>query len=335
VSRHLRSGFAAFFLVAGFSTPAASNALTDFFSPNPAPEQPAAAATPAQDDCLPRPGQSTAAGGHWVYRYDGHRKCWFQAAEDSAAAKKRVRHRVARRRVAVPEQDKSALRRQKDIEDARAELVSPAPAATPQPAPPEPAAQTPQPAPSEPKLTIVHAVSVRVADAAGLVPPAPVPAKPVLNEPVLNKPGADQLTSDQPAPRHVDVEALLAEAPAASEAVASAPPATPIAAPAATGGGEEGTPTWLGALLMALGGAALLSASGALRRALWPVRSPDPATELPVIAHGGRDEPSFARSASVSPASGETSLSAATRRVGPRTARARRPLAAVPTQEAF
>ena len=270
VSSHLRSGIAGFFLVAGFSTPAFSNAFTDLFSANAAPAQSTAAAAPAKEECLPQPGRSTAAGQHWVYRFDGQRKCWFQAAEETALARKPVRHRLERRSVAASEEDKPAPRQQKDVEDAHAEMLSSAPE------------QTPQPAPSEPKLTIVHTVPVRVGDAAAMVPPAPD----------LDKPGADQLTPDQP--RRLDVETLLAKAPAASEEVASAPPATPVAAPTAkTGGGEDGMTSWLGVLLMALGGTALLASSRPLRRPLWPVRFWNSRTELPVVAHDGRSDPSF------------------------------------------
>jgi hypothetical protein len=302
VSSHLRFGIAGFFLVAGFSTPAFSNAFTDLFSANAAPAPSAAAAAPAKEEaCLPQPGRSAAAGQHWVYRFDGQRKCWFQAAaEETALARKPVRHRLERRSVAASEDDKPAPRQQKDVEDAHAEM----PGAAPE--------QTPQPVPLEPKLTIVHTVPVRIGDAAAMVPPAPD----------LDKPGADQLTPDQP--RRPDVETLLAKAPAASEEVASAPPATPVAAPAAkTGGGEDGTPSWLGALMIVLGGAALLSASPALRQTLLAARFSDAGTELPVIAHGGRDEPSLDWSASVSPASGETRLPAAPHR----------PSAAVPPRE--
>jgi hypothetical protein len=302
VSSHLRSGIAGFFLVAGFSTPAFSNAFTDLFTPNAAPEPSTVAAAPAKDECLPQPGRSAAAGQHWVYRFDGQRKCWFQAAEETALARKPVRHRLARRSVAASDEDKPAPRKQENVEDARAEMPSSAPQ------------QTPQPAPSEPKLTIVHTVPVRMTDAAGQVPPPPV----------LNKPNVDQLTPDQP--RRLDVETLLAKAPAASEEVASATPAMLIAAPTAkTGGGEDWITSWLGVLLVALGSAALLSSSRTLRRALWPVRFPDSATELPVFANDDwDDEPSFSRGASVSPASGEPRFSAATRQ----------PLAAVPSREA-
>jgi hypothetical protein len=290
MSGHLRFGFAAF-LVAVFSTPAASNPITDLFSPNPAPEAIEAAPAPAPEACLRQPGPANP-GGHWVYRYDGHRKCWFEAAEEGAVAKKPARHQVARRSVAAPEENESALRKQKAVEDAHAELVNAAPA------------QTPQPAPPEPTLKMVHTVPVRVTDAAGMVPPAPVRA-----EPVLTNSGADQLAPDQPTPRRVDVESLLAETPAASGEVASAPPATPIAGPTATtGGGEEGRASWLGVLLMALGSAALLSSNRTLQRALWPVRFPDSRTELSVTTHDGRNEPAFVRRASHRSAPGETSF---------------------------
>jgi hypothetical protein len=269
---------------------------------------------------LPQPGPASA-GGHWVYRHEGHRKCWFEAAEEGAVARKPARHHVARHSVAAAEENESAPRKQKDVEDARAELLSSAPA------------ETPQPAPSEPTPKMVHTVPVRTTDAAGQVPPAPVLNKPAADQPTT----PDQPHSDQSGPRQLDAETLLAKAPPASEQVASAPPATPIADPGATtGGGEEGTASWFGVLLMALGAAALLSSSRTLRRALWPVRFQDSRTERPVIAHGGRDDPAFVRRASDSPASGETSFSAATRSFGPHTARARRTVApGSPSQEAF
>jgi hypothetical protein len=316
MSGHARFGFGAFLLVAGFTTPAAANVITDFFSPSPAPEATAAAPAVAPEECLRQPGPA-AAGQHWVYRYDGHRKCWFQAAEDSALAKKPVRRRLARRPVAASEEDVPAPRGQKDVEDARAELVSSAPA------------ETPEPASAAPKLTVVHTVPVRMADAAALVPPAPV----------LNKPGADQLAPDQPAPRQADVESLLAEAPAASGEVATAPPATPIAAPGAkTGGGAERIASWLGALLMALGGAALLTSSRALRRALWPVRFPNSRTEFPVVAYDVRNDPSFGQGI---PSAGarRDGLSGSDRQRGAalvHPARTRRPVApALPSPEAL
>jgi hypothetical protein len=295
MSGYLRCGFAAFLLAAGFAAPAASNALTDLFSPNAASEAataaPAAAPTPAPEPCARLPGPS-AAGQHWFYRLEGSRKCWYQAAEDSAAAKRVARHRVASRPVVDPQENEPVPRKQKAVEDARAELVNSAPAQTLEPAP------APQ----------IKVVDVKVVDAA----PVPMTAAAALAQPapVLAKPGADQPTPDQPTPRRVDVEALLAQAPAASDEVASAPATTPIAAPAANaGGGEDWIASWLGVLLMALGFTALLSASGTLRRAIWPVRFANSGTELPVIVQNGRNEPSFGRSSSHRPAPAETSFS--------------------------
>ena len=270
MSGHVRLGFAAFLVVVGFTTRAAANALTDLFSPSPAPEAATAAPAPAPEGCLRQPG-SAASGGHWVYRYDGHRKCWFQAEAGAAGANRPSRSHVVRRHVTAPEESESAQPRRKAVEDARAEQMNAAPA------------ETPEPPPSAPKLTVVRTIPVHLADAAAQVPPAP-PA-----------PGADQPTPDRPAPRQVDVEQLLADAPATSEALASAAAAMPIAAPGAnTAGGEEGTPSWLGVLLIALGGAALLASSRALRRALWLLRIPNSPTELAANAHGGRSDPSFA-----------------------------------------
>jgi hypothetical protein len=317
MSGHVRFGFAAFLLVAGFSTPAVSNPLTDLLTPNPAPEAAAAAPAapaPAPDACLRQPGPA-APGGHWVYRYDGHRKCWFQAEAGGAVARKPVRHQAARRSITAPEQDQSAPRQQENVEDARAEM----PGAAPE--------QTPQPAPPEPKLTIVHTIPVRVADAAAQVPPAPD----------LNKP--DQPTPDQQASRQLDAETLLAKAPAPGEEVASAPPTTPVAAPiAGTGGVEAWMASWLGVLLIVLGGVALLSSSRTLRRALWLVRSPDSPRDLPDFAHDSRHDPFFAGRIAPATARRDELLHYDPQSVAPlaHAARTRRSEAPeVPAQEAF
>jgi hypothetical protein len=280
MSGYLRLGFTAFFLVAGFSTPAASNVLTDLFSPKPAPEAAATAPAPAPEGCLRQPGTSTAPGQRWVYRYDGHRKCWFQAQETTALARKPVRRQAVRPRVAAPEENESGPRRQEGVEDARAEMLS------------SPPAEARQPTPPEPTLKVVR--TVRVTDAAVMVPSAPV----------LDRPASDQPTPDQPTPRRVDVERLLADSPAASDEVASAPSATPIAGPGATLG------AWmtarLGVLLMMLGSVALLSASRTLRGALLPARLRGIETELPDTVYDGRNDLSFGRIAAHRPARCET-----------------------------
>jgi hypothetical protein len=134
MSGHVRFCFAALVLLAGLSaSPASSNPLTDLFSPTPKQEPEPA---PVEETCLSQPGKSTAAGQHWVYRLEGRRKCWFQAAED-VAVKKQVRHRTTKPRVATREEDEAVPRKRKAI-DARAELLRPPPAETSQPMRPAP-----------------------------------------------------------------------------------------------------------------------------------------------------------------------------------------------------
>ncbi|WP_275190226.1 hypothetical protein [Bradyrhizobium sp. CSA112] len=194
---------------------------------------------------MPRPGTSTAEGQRWVYRSEGRRKCWFQAAEGTATVKQ-VRHRDAKPRVAAVEENEAA--RRKTVMDARAELVRSAPAETSQPT---------QPAPEH---KVVDAASLPTAGAAAFVPPAPVANR-----------ATDQLTLDQPTSRQLDPETLLAAAPAASDAVAaSVPPAAPVAFPNAEAAddGRGWMATWLGVLLMALGLVSILGSSRTLREAM-------------------------------------------------------------------
>jgi hypothetical protein len=270
MSGHVRFGLAACLVAAGYTVPAAANVLTDLFSSTPAPAAATPAPAPAQDECLRQPGPATS-GGHWVYRYEGGRRCWFQAGAGTAAASRPSRPRFARRRITAPEPDEAAPTPPKPAEDAHAEAVKPAPAATP------------EPTSSAPKLTLVRTIPVHLADAAAQVPPAPRARR------------ADQGAPASAAPPQVDVERLLAEAPAASDDVASKAAATAIAAPAATTpAGEGGIPSWPGVLLMAVGGAALLASSRPLRRTLRPFRIADPPTDLPAIAQSGRTDSSFA-----------------------------------------
>ena len=206
MSGHLRFCFAAF-LLAGLSTsPASPNPFDALFNSAPA-EATAPAPAPAEEDCLPQPGKSTADGQHWVYRFDGHRKCWFQAAEATATAKKRVRHHAAQKHVAAPKENESALRKRKAVVDARDELPRSAQAETPQP-------------PPAPEIKVVNAAPDPAPGAAALEPPAPA----------IAKPATDQFTSDRPTPRQLDVETLLAAAPPASDLVATS---VSSAAPAA------------------------------------------------------------------------------------------------------
>jgi hypothetical protein len=209
----------------------------------------ATAPAPAKEECLPHPGRSTTDSRHWVYSFDGNRKCWFQAADEVATVKKPV-HRRHAKQLAAPEENDAALRKRKGGV-ARAELLRSAPAETPQ--------QT------LPEFKVADAATVPGTVAAALVPPSPVVAKPP----------TDELTPDHPTPPQVDVDTLLAAAPAASDAVAaSVPPSTPATVPVAEAGddGPGWTVTWLGVLLMGLGLVSLLIASRTLRRTLAFVR---------------------------------------------------------------
>ena len=90
--------------------------------------------------------------------------------------------------------------------DARAELLRSTPAETSQPMPPAP------------ELKVVDAASVLAMGTAAFMSPAPI-----------ENLKTDQLTPDQRTPRQVDVETLLAAAPAARDAVAvSVPAAAPV-----------------------------------------------------------------------------------------------------------
>jgi hypothetical protein len=170
---------------------------------------------------------------------DGHRKCWFQAAEGIATVKKRVRHHVAKHGVVAPAENETAQRRRGAVVDAHAEVLrSPL--------------ETSQPTPLASELKVVDAASVVPTGAAAPAPPALVANR-----------ASDQLTPRQ----QVDVEAILAAASAASDAVAaSVPPAFPIAEASDDRWGW--TANWLGMLLMALGLVSVLSSSRFLRGAV-------------------------------------------------------------------
>jgi hypothetical protein len=238
MSGHLRFCFAAFVLLAGLSaSPASSNPFADLF--NVAPRQ-APAPAPAEEECVPRPGKSTTAGQRWVYRLEGHRKCWFQAAEVTAV-KKQVRYRAAKPRVTAPEENEAERPKRKAVVDARAELLRSAPAEMSQPMWPAP------------ELKVADAASVLATVIAAFVPPAPIENR-----------ATDRLTPDHRTPRQVDVETLLAAAPATSDSVAAAAPVT-FPFTEAADDGRDWMATWLGVLLMALGLVSVLGSSRTLR----------------------------------------------------------------------
>ncbi|MEK9282963.1 hypothetical protein MTR72_25595 [Bradyrhizobium sp. ISRA442] len=238
MSGYLRFYFAGFVLLAGLSTsPASSNPFATLFNAAPAT---APAPTSGEETCAPRPGKSTADGQHWVYRLEGRRKCWFQAAEGTATVKKLLQRRAAKHGVATAGENETTARKRKVAVDARAELLRSGPM------------DTSRPNPSAP---------VQVADADTLAT-ATTPAL------ILNR-ANDRLTPDRITPRQVDVEALLAAAPDASDEVdASAPSATPLAFPAVEASDDEWGWRWLGVLLMALGLASVLASSRAFRGAV-------------------------------------------------------------------
>ncbi|WP_028349475.1 hypothetical protein [Bradyrhizobium murdochi] len=245
MSGHLRFCFPALVILAGLSaSPAYSNTFADFFNFNAAPQQAPAA---AEEECLPRPGKSTTAGPRWVYRFDGHRKCWFQAAEE-VAVKKQPRYRAAKPRVAARAENESTQRKRKAVVDARAELLRSAPAETSMPTRPAP------------ELKVVDAAPVSAMGAAAVVPPAPT-------EKLL----IDRLTPDYRTARQVDVETLLAATPAARDALAaSVPTAAPVVFPVTetVDDGRGWTATWLGVLLMALGLVSVLGSNRTIREAV-------------------------------------------------------------------
>ncbi|OAF09972.1 hypothetical protein AYJ54_12350 [Bradyrhizobium centrolobii] len=194
---------------------------------------------------MARPGKSVADGQHWVYRLEGRRKCWFQAAEGTATVKKLVQRRAAKHRAAAAEENKTAARKRKAVVDARAELQRSTPVDTSRPGPPAPA-------------LVADAGPVLATVSAPLVSPARPPNR-----------ANDRLTPDRITPPQVDVEALLAAAPAASDVDnTSAPSTTPGAFPIAEVGDDGQGWTWLGMLLMALG---LVSVLSACRTIPWAV----------------------------------------------------------------
>ncbi|WP_246774107.1 hypothetical protein [Bradyrhizobium diazoefficiens] len=134
MSGYLRMCFVSLALIETLSTgPASSNPLADIF--NTAAPQPTVT-SPPQAECLGRPGNSTPDSLHWVYRMDGHHKCWF-LTEGVAKVKKTVRRRVVKDNTASLDENGAARPRQSGVVDARAELLRSAPAEPSQPPHPE------------------------------------------------------------------------------------------------------------------------------------------------------------------------------------------------------
>jgi hypothetical protein len=250
MSGHLRFCFAAIVLLAALPTsPASSNPFANVFNAAPAPAQ-ATAPAAAEVECLPQPGKSTTAGQRWVYRFDGHRKCWFQTAQGTATVKKQVRHSAAKPLVAVPEENEAAPRQQKAVVDARAELLRSGPL------------EASQPTGLAHEFKVVDAASVPATGPAAVVPLAPI-----------EKLATDQLAPDHATPRVVEVKTIRVTAPAPSDAVSASVPPAPVAIPVADAAeAADDRQGWMatlfGVLLIALGLVSVLGSSPTLREAV-------------------------------------------------------------------
>ena len=234
MSGYLRFCIAGLLSVGALSSgPASSNPLTDIF--NTAAPQPAVSAPP-QPECQRSPGNSVPVGQHWVYRMDGHRKCWF-LTEGTAKVKKTVRQRWPQDRPPSLAETRASQPRQSAIVDAHAQILRSGPAE-----------------PSQPPASVF-----KIADAASDTGtgPALTSAAPIAGL------RSQQLTTDHFVPDQVDVEQLLARAPIDS------PQAMPVDMQIREVPDQARSWTvWFGVLLMTLGGFSILSSSRTLRHAL-------------------------------------------------------------------
>lgn len=249
MSGHWRFQVAAFLVFAGFSSsPASSNPLTDLFNVAPSPPKEAAAPAPAQEACVPQPGKSMA-GKHWVYHFDGHRKCWFQADEATVSARKPIHHHTVKRSAVAPEEHE-ATQRQKAALDARAQLLNAAPAGAPQATAPAP--------------ETIDTASV----------PASEATTPVREAPTAAWPTTDQVTPDRATRPSVDVETLLAASTLDQDTPTSSmpPPPTPDAPSVASLDDWELKAARVGMLLIVLGFAFLFGSLLVSRFFETPIR---------------------------------------------------------------
>jgi len=213
-----------------WSAPASSNPLADIF--NTAAPQPAVT-SPPQAECQRSPANSSADGQHWVYRMDGHRKCWF-LTEGTAKVKKTVRRRGAQDRPPSLAENGAAQPMQSAVVDAHAEMLRSTPAE-----------------PSQSPVSVF-----KVADAASDAGTAALTS----GAPIA---GLHSKQPDHSLPGQVDVEQLLAAVPTdppEAMPVGARIPEVPVEARSWT--------AWFGVLLMMLGGFSILSSSRMLRQAL-------------------------------------------------------------------
>jgi hypothetical protein len=245
MSGHWRFFVTTSLLFAGLSTlPAFSNPLTDLF--NVAPKE-AAAPAPVQVACVPQPGKPVA-GKHWVYRVDGHRKCWFQADEATVSVRRQIQLHAAKRSAIVAGENEAAPRK-REVLDARAQLLSAAPTGGPQATAPAP--QT------------IDTASV----------PASEATPPVREAPTAAWPTTDQVTPDRATRPSVDVEMLLAASTLDQDTPASSmPPPTPDAPSVASLDDWGLMAAHVGMLLIVLGFAFLFGSLLASRFLETPIR---------------------------------------------------------------
>jgi len=238
MSGSLRLCFVSFVLLESLTAPASSNPLADLFNTAAAPSP---VTSPAQAECVGRPGNSAPDGQHWVYRLDGHRKCWFLS--EGTVKVKKIARRAPKSATAGLDESGTERSRQSGVLDARAELLRSAPALPSQP----PRAQ----------FKVVDADPDRGASTA-------------LASAALIAQHSRQTMSFEQNQNQVDVEQLLAAAPANDVVTSSELQSVPVGLRLAKADGEatSRTATWLGVLLMMLGVLSILSTSRSVRHAV-------------------------------------------------------------------
>ena len=175
-----------------------------------------------------QPGKSMA-GKHWVYRVDGHRKCWFQADEATVSVRRQIQLHAAKRSAIVAGENEAASRKRAAL-DARAQLLS--------------ATSTGAPQATAPAPQTIDTASV----------PASEATTPVREAPTAAWPTTDQVTPDRATRPSVDVETLLAASALDQDTPASStPPPTQDAPSVASSDDWELKAARVGMLLIVLG----------------------------------------------------------------------------------
>jgi hypothetical protein len=91
---------------------------------------PCVAAPRATDDCLSEPKHQTPRGGHWYYRFDHNRKCWYLGDEGQQVSQTGSPRPLASSSPPLPQRQTEAA--QTSLADAHAELpIATTPVTTP------------------------------------------------------------------------------------------------------------------------------------------------------------------------------------------------------------